>query len=225
MLVQEVTAIDEVHAQNADTRVLQQRVGFVESGMENDRVGRLVRGRLEPHAKPTVSLYGLVVVDGRHRVGEGEILFGGVLLSGQALFAQLVLVVEHLFHPRFADIAPGFLDAVDGVTEVFVVGADGLGDGAAGPACAKEVAHHLLSSPDFGEGAVQVVVHVDPQCLLLGRKDDATAFHVISNEGVYAKVPRRGRNPEQVAINFANHGRSPHLSRHWNLTRGSGHRL
>ena len=86
-------------------------------------------------------------------------------------------MVQHLLHPGLAYIAARLFYAVDGVAEVLVVSADGLGDGAAGSSGAEEVADDLLSGPDFGEGAVEVVVHVDPEGLLLGRQDDAVAVH------------------------------------------------
>ena len=67
---------------------------------------------------------------GRHRVREGEVLFGGVVFARDALLNQVVFVLEHLVDARFADVASFRLFAVDGVAEVLVVGGDGLDDGA-----------------------------------------------------------------------------------------------
>ena len=177
LLVQEMTAVDEVHAERADAGVLEQGVRLVETGVEHHGVRGLVGRRLEPDAEPAVALDRLVVVDRGDRVGEREEPLGGVHLPRETLLAEAVLVVQHLLHPGLAHIAARLLHAVDGVAEVLVVGADRLGDGAAGASGAEEVADDLLSGPDFGKGAVEVVVHVDPEGLLLGRQDDAVAVH------------------------------------------------
>ena len=124
-----------------------------------------------------MTLRGLVVVDGGHRVGKREVLLRGVVVPRDAFFNQAVLVVEHLVDARLADVSAfGFL-AVNGVAEVLVVGRNGLGDGAGSTTCAKKVSDDLLTGTDLSERAVKVLVEVDAKGLLLGRKDDAFQVH------------------------------------------------
>ena len=68
----------------------------MKAGVEDDGVRGLVCAGLELDAKPTMPLNRLVVIDGGHRVGEGEVLLRRMVLAGDALFNQVVLVFEHL---------------------------------------------------------------------------------------------------------------------------------
>ena len=105
LLEQEVAAIDEVDTQNAYRGVLQQGIRFVEAGMQDDGVGLLVGPRLEAHAEPSMTFYGLVVIDGRHGIRKGKKPLRRVLFAGQPVLAQAELVVEHFLDPRLANVA------------------------------------------------------------------------------------------------------------------------
>ena len=167
-LVEVEGPVDEVHPEHACRLLLKQGVLLVEARVQDDFAGLALCGRLEPDAKPTVTLNGLVVVDGGHGVGEGKVLLRGVVLPCDAFLNQVVLVVEHLVDARLAHVASFRFFAVDGVAEVLVVGRDGLGDGAGRPARAEEVTHHLLACTDLCERAIKVGIEVDPKGLLFG---------------------------------------------------------
>ena len=65
-----------------------------------------------------------------------------------------------------ADVAVG--RAIDRIAHRHVVGRDGLGDRARGPAHAEKPAHHLLPRPDLGKRAIAPGVQVDLQSFLIG---------------------------------------------------------
>ena len=167
-LVEVEGPVDEVHAEHARRLLLKQGVLLVKAGVQDDLAGLAFGGRLEPDAKPTVTLNGLVVVDRSHGVGKREVLLSGVVLPRDALLYQVVLVVEHLVDARLAHVAPFRFLAVDRVAEVFVVRRDGLGDRAGRPARAEEMTHHFLACADLCERAVEVGIEVDPKGLLFG---------------------------------------------------------
>jgi hypothetical protein len=102
---------------------------------------------------------------GRHRVGEGKEGAFRTDLLVEAFDEQVVLVVEHLAETLTTDEAGAL--PVDRVGEGHVVGRDGLGHGPSGSPDMEEKACHLLAGPDFGEGAVDRLRHVDLKGLLV----------------------------------------------------------
>ena len=116
-----------------------------------------------------MALRRLVVVDGGHGVGEGEVLLRGMIFPCDALFDQPVLMVEHFVDARLAHVSAFGFFPINGVAEVLVVGRNGLGDGAGSPTCPEEVSDDFLTGTNFSERAVEVLVEVDAKGLLLGR--------------------------------------------------------
>ena len=167
-LVEVERPIDEVHAEHASRLLLEQSVLLMKARVQDDFAGFTFGRRLEPDAKPTVTLNGLVVIDRGHRVGKCEVLLGGMVLPRDAFLNQVVLVVEHFVDACLADVASFCFLAVDGVAEILVVSRDGLGNGAGCTASAEKVSHHLLAGADLCERAVQVGIEVDPKGLLFG---------------------------------------------------------
>ena len=78
-------------------------------------------------------------------------------------------MVEHGAKALAADVAGGV--AVNRVAHGHVVRRNGFGDRARGAAGVKEPTGHLLSGPDFGEGAVTFGVEIDFERLLIRVQD------------------------------------------------------
>ena len=68
-----------------------------------------------------MSLSGLVVIDGGHRICKGEVLFRGVIIARDALLNQIVLVFEHLVNARLTHVPAFCLLPVDGIAEVSII--------------------------------------------------------------------------------------------------------
>ena len=102
----------------------------------------------------------LAVAFGGNRIGKGEI--GGILRTfiSDPFKNQSELLVEHLFYPALRDIPMVLLFAVDGITEVHIVGGNGFCDGSGGTPGSKKKTRHLLTGPDLGNGAVFGQIHV-----------------------------------------------------------------
>ena len=180
--VKEKRSVNQIHAEQASRLLMQQSVLLVEPCVEHNLIGLLVCSRLKFDAKPPMTLACLVVVDGGHRIGKGEVLFGGMVVTCDPLLNEVVLVFEHFVNARFTYIASlGFL-AVDRIAEVLVVCGNGLGNGARRSACTKKMANHFLARADFGKGAVQIGIEIDPEGLLFGRENDAFQVHSSSIE-------------------------------------------
>ena len=122
LFVEEDAPVNEVDAEQANGLVLQQGIALVQTRVKDDFVGFLVGSRLELEAEPAVALVGLVVIDGRDRIREGEEMLGGVFCAVQAIHHQLVFVGEHLVHAAFADVPAVFFFPVDGIRKILVIG-------------------------------------------------------------------------------------------------------
>ena len=90
------SGIDEIYPQSTNGLLLVFCIVFVEANVEDDLVGFFLRRCLKTDTDPTVSFESLAKIDGRNGVGKRKIAPVGGFLPGQAVFDQLVFVVDHL---------------------------------------------------------------------------------------------------------------------------------
>jgi hypothetical protein len=120
-----------------------------------------------------MSLDGFMKINGGNRIGECEEMLVGMLAAIKPLLHEVVLVLEHFFDSAFADVAAVFLFAVDGIREILVICTDCFCNGSRGSPCAEEVTNNFLACANFGKGAVEVLIQVNPERLLLSGEYDA----------------------------------------------------
>ncbi len=169
--------VEQVDTDDAERLLLEGCLGIEHPDMQGDLVG-LVTGmglELDPH--PAVALVVPLEAAGHHGVGEGEERRAVAPGVTQAVEVELELVVQHRLQPGHGDIPVG--GAVDGVADGHVVGRHRLGDRPGGAAGPEEPAHHLLTGPDLGDGAVPTGVEVDAQGLLVGIGTELTRHATI----------------------------------------------
>lgn len=112
-------------------------------------------------------------INGGNRIGECEEMLIRMLASIKPLLHEVVLVLEHFFDSAFADVSAVFLFAVDGIREILVICTDCFCNGSRGSPCAEEVTNNFLACANFGKGAVEVLIQVNPERLLLSGEYDA----------------------------------------------------
>ena len=91
--MKEKAAIEEVDAQCPNGLLLQQDVGLMKPSVHDYLARFFVWSRLKFQSKPSMALNGLVIVDGGYSIGEGEKMFGWMLLSLQSRFHELILMI------------------------------------------------------------------------------------------------------------------------------------
>ena len=128
--MKEKAAIEEVDAQCPNGLLLQQDVGLMKPGVHDHLARLFVWGSLKLEPKPSVALNGLVIVDGGYSIGEGEKMFGRMLIWLQSRFHEIILMIQHFLHTAFADISTMFFNAVNGIGKILVVSRDRFRNGA-----------------------------------------------------------------------------------------------
>lgn len=166
VMEEEAGSIDEVDADHAEGFLLG-LIFMIKHTDMNDNLAGFIAGvglELDPH--PAMAFSAAPVTGRPHRIGEGK-KSGPVSPDfGQAFLVQIHLVVQHILESFPADVT--FAGAIDGVTDLHVVGGNAFGDRSGGPAGLEKPAHDFLARTDFREGAVAFLVEVNQKGLASG---------------------------------------------------------
>lgn len=102
----------------------------MQTRMKNDFIRSAIGSGLEFQSEPSVSLDGLVVVDGGNGIRKSKEVLRPVLIAIQSILHELILMDQHFFDSAFADVSAVFLFTVNRVREIFIVSGDGFRNGA-----------------------------------------------------------------------------------------------
>src|SRR5690606_36123186 len=138
--------------------------------MEQDLAEFLPRIGLKTDPQPAMPLVFFCPVDGSDSIGITEEEFIGMFLPWKSLSDKIGLIFQHGLKPAFGHISSLWIQSVDGITELLVVGTHRLGNGLRGLCSPKEVSYGLLPCPDLGQGPVNILIQIDAQRLVLGGK-------------------------------------------------------
>ncbi len=125
--------------------------------------------RLEFNTHPAVAFVGAFVIPRRDGIGEREKGGGIAAASGEAFDVQILLVVEHVLESLTADVARSF--AVDGITDLHVVGGNAFCDGASRTTDAEKPAGDFLPGADLCECPVATLVEISLEGFISGGDD------------------------------------------------------
>ncbi len=165
LLPQVERSVQQIHAENPQGLLLAHRFLVQQTDVDQEVGRRLPRRVLEANAHPAVTILWPRITPRCHRVGKGKEVAVGPFDRVQALHDQIELVIQHRLQTLATDVSFG--RPVQGVAHRHVIGRDGLGHRAGGPAHAKEPARHLLTRADLGKRAVPSGIEIDPQRLLV----------------------------------------------------------
>src|SRR5580692_11555220 len=158
-------SIDKVHAQNADSLLLEGVGRIPQVDMENYVVRLAARLQLEPQADPTVRLICPGVVAGGDGINERE-----EASVRSATFAQLVdeldpFAIQHGLEAFSGNVTR--TGTVQIVADFFVVRGDRFGNCPGGSSYNQKPSHDFLACPNFGEGAVAGRIEIDAERFLM----------------------------------------------------------